>query len=59
LYGRATALTGTPAQVADDIKRYEEVGVRHIMINVVARRQGVGVRQSLERLERFATKGCP
>lgn len=38
---------GTPAQVADDIKRYEEVGVRHIMINVAARRQGVGVQQSL------------
>src|SRR5262245_53890711 len=26
-------LTGTPAQIADDIKRYEEVGVRHMMIS--------------------------
>jgi hypothetical protein len=35
------------------------MGVRHIMINVAARRQGVGVQQSLESMERSATKGCP
>jgi len=57
--GERRPLTGTPAQVADDIKRYEEVGVRHIMINVAVRRQGVGVQQSLERMERFATKVMP
>jgi len=29
------------------------------MINVAAHRQGVGVQQSLERMERFATKVMP
>jgi len=52
-------LTGTPAQVADDIKCYEEVGVRHMMLSMVVRRPGVTVQQSLERMERFATKVVP
>jgi alkanesulfonate monooxygenase SsuD/methylene tetrahydromethanopterin reductase-like flavin-dependent oxidoreductase (luciferase family) len=52
-------LTGTPAQIADDIKRYEEVGVHHMMLSMVVRRPGVTVQQSLERMERFATKVMP
>jgi probable F420-dependent oxidoreductase len=53
-------LTGTPAQIADDIKRYEEVGVRHMMISTVGRRPGeVTIQQSLEHLERFATRVMP
>jgi len=52
-------LTGTPAQIADDIKRYEEVGVRHMMLSMVVRRPGVTVQQSLERMDRFATKVMP
>ena len=53
------SLTGTPTQIADDIKRYSEVGVRHMMLNLVVRRPGVTVQQSLERMERFATKVLP
>jgi probable F420-dependent oxidoreductase len=52
-------LTGTPAQIADDIKRYEEVGVHHMMLSMVVRRPGVTVQESLERMERFATKVMP
>jgi hypothetical protein len=52
-------LTGTPAQIADDIKRFEEVGVRHMMFPMVVRRPGVTLQQSVERMERFATKVMP
>jgi alkanesulfonate monooxygenase SsuD/methylene tetrahydromethanopterin reductase-like flavin-dependent oxidoreductase (luciferase family) len=57
--GSRRSLTGTPAQIADDIKRYAEVGVRHMMLPMVVRRPGVTVQQSLERMERFATKVMP
>ena len=57
--GERRPLTGTPTQVADDIKRYEEVGVRHLMVNMAVRRPDATVQQSLERMERFATKVMP
>jgi probable F420-dependent oxidoreductase len=57
--GERRPLTGAPTQVADDIKRYEEVGVRHMMVNMVVRRPDATVQQSLERMERFATKVMP
>jgi hypothetical protein len=41
------------------MKRYEEVGVRHMMVNMVVRRPDATVQQSLERMERFATKVMP
>jgi probable F420-dependent oxidoreductase len=53
--GERRPLTGTPEQIAHDIKRYEEVGVRHMMVNL----QGSTVQQCLERMERFATKVMP
>ncbi len=53
--GARRPLTGAPQQIADDIKRYEEVGVRHLMVNL----HGSTVQQSLERMERFATKVMP
>jgi alkanesulfonate monooxygenase SsuD/methylene tetrahydromethanopterin reductase-like flavin-dependent oxidoreductase (luciferase family) len=57
--GSRRPFTGTPTQIADDIKRYAEVGVRHMMFPMVVRRPGVTVRQSLERMEGFATKVMP
>src|SRR5215471_16916135 len=57
--GERRPLTGAPAQVADDMKRYEEVGVRHMMVNMVVRRPDATVQQSLERMEHFATKVMP
>ena len=57
--GSPRPFTGTPTQIADDIKRYAEVGVRHMMFPIVVRRPGVTVRQSLERMEDFATKVMP
>jgi len=53
--GARRPLTGVPAQIADDIKRYEELGVRHMMVNL----QGGTVQQSVERMERFTTKVMP
>jgi probable F420-dependent oxidoreductase len=53
--GARRPLTGAPEQIADDIKRYEELGVRHLMVNL----QGDTVEQSLERMERFATRVMP
>ena len=53
--GQRRPLTGTPQQIADDIKRYEELGVRHIMVNV----QGETQAQTLERMQRFADRIMP
>ena len=51
----APPLTGTPQQIADDIKRYEELGVRHMMVNL----QGETQAQTLERMQRFADRIMP
>jgi probable F420-dependent oxidoreductase len=53
--GERRPLTGTPQQIVDDIKRYEDVGVRHMMVNV----QGETQAQSLERMQRFADRIMP
>ena len=57
--GTRRPLTGTPVQIADDIKRFSDVGVRHMLLPMVVRRPGVTTQQSLERMERFATKVMP
>jgi probable F420-dependent oxidoreductase len=53
--GQRRPLTGTPQQIADDIKRYEELGVRHMMVNL----QGETQAQTLERMQRFADRIMP
>ena len=53
--GERHSLTGTPRQIADDIKRYEDLGVRHMMINL----QGNTLEQTLERMQRFAERIMP
>jgi probable F420-dependent oxidoreductase len=53
--GQRRPLTGTPQQIADDIKRYEELGVRHMMVNL----QGETQAQILERMRRFADRIMP
>ena len=53
--GQRRALTGTPQQIADDIKRYAEQGVRHLLLNL----QGDTLEQTLTRLERFAERIMP
>jgi probable F420-dependent oxidoreductase len=53
--GQRRPLTGTPQQIADDIKRYAELGVRHIMVNL----QGETQAQTLERMQRFADRIMP
>jgi probable F420-dependent oxidoreductase len=50
--GQRRPLTGTPRQIADDIKRYEELGVRHMMVNL----QGDTPAQMSERMQRFADR---
>jgi probable F420-dependent oxidoreductase len=57
--GARRSFTGTPVQIADDIKRFADTGVRHIMLPMIVRRPGVTVQQSLERMDRFATKVMP
>ena len=47
--------TGTPPQIADDIKRYADVGVRHMMVNL----QGDTLEQTLARMQRFADRIMP
>jgi len=53
--GQRRPLTGTPQQIADDIKGYQEVGVRHMMVNL----QGDTLEQTLERMQRFADRIMP
>ena len=53
--GQRRPLTGTPQQIADDIKRYEDLGVRHMMVNM----QGDTQAQTLERMQRFADRIMP
>lgn len=53
--GQRRSLTGTPQQIADDIKRYEDLGVRHMMVNL----QGDTLAQTVERVQRFAERIMP
>jgi probable F420-dependent oxidoreductase len=53
--GQRRPLTGTPQQIADDIKHYEDLGVRHMMVNL----QGETQAQTLERMQRFADRIMP
>mgnify|MGYP003394237746 CR=1 FL=1 len=53
--GQRRSLTGTPQQIADDVKRYEDLGVRHMMVNL----QGNTVAHTLERLQHFAERIMP
>jgi probable F420-dependent oxidoreductase len=53
--GQRRPLTGTPQQIADDIKSYHEVGVRHMMVNL----QGDTLAQTLEHMQRFADRIMP
>jgi probable F420-dependent oxidoreductase len=49
--GDRQLFTGSPEQVAEDIKVFEELGVRHLMLNF----QGPTLAEMEERMERFAT----
>jgi probable F420-dependent oxidoreductase len=53
--GQRRPLTGTPQQIVDDIKRYEDLGVRWTMVNL----QGDTLAHTLERLQRFAGRIMP
>jgi len=53
--GQRRPLTGTPQQIADDVKHYEDLGVRHMMVNL----QGETQAQTLERMQRFADRIMP
>ena len=49
--GDRRLLTGSPAQVADDINAFGEIGVRHLMLNF----QSDTLDETLARMDRFAT----
>lgn len=53
--GQRRTFTGSPQQVADDIKRFEELGVHSLMLGLGA----PALEQTLERMERFATEVRP
>ena len=58
LYGIMVKLN-SKSTIFYDPQRFAEMGVRHMMLPMVVRRPGVTVQQSLERMERFATKIMP
>jgi hypothetical protein len=47
--GERLLLTGGPAQVSDDIKRLEDMGVNHLTLNF----QGPTLEETFGQLERF------
>ena len=53
--GERRIFTGTPEQIADDIKSFQELGLRHLMLNF----QSDTLEDSLARIERFATRVRP
>jgi alkanesulfonate monooxygenase SsuD/methylene tetrahydromethanopterin reductase-like flavin-dependent oxidoreductase (luciferase family) len=53
--GERRILTGTPQQLADDIKGLEELGVNHLLLNL----QAENLDATLARMEGFATKVRP
>ncbi len=53
--GARRILTGTPDQVAGDIKAFADIGVRHFMFNF----QSDTLEETLARMERFATTVRP
>ena len=55
LNGERRIFTGSPEQVAGDIKTFEDLGVRHLMFNF----QSDTLEETLARMERFATKVRP
>ena len=53
--GQRQLFTGTPEQVAGDIKAFEDAGVRHMMLGF----QADTLKETLERMERFANDVKP
>jgi len=53
--GERQPLTGSPEQVAGDIKTFADIGVRHFMFNF----QSDTLATTLARMERFATRVRP
>ena len=53
--GDRRVFTGTPEQIAGDIKGFEELGVKDLMIGL----QSDTLEGTLERMERFATRVKP
>ncbi len=53
--GERRLLTGTPDVVADDMKRLEELGVNHLMLNF----QAAGLDDTVALMERFAEEVRP
>jgi hypothetical protein len=44
--------TGNPDEVASDIRQFEELGVRHLIVGVA----GASTDETIERMERFASE---
>ena len=53
--GKRRPFTGTPAQIAEDVRAYEEVGVRHMFLSF----PGSTVQEVLGRMERFMAEVGP
>lgn len=53
--GERRILTGTPQQLADDVKRLEELGVNHLLLNL----QAENLDATLARMDGFATNVRP
>ena len=53
--GQRQLFTGTPEQVAGDIKAFEDAGVRHMMLGF----QADTLKETLDRMERFANDVKP
>ncbi len=53
--GQRRPFTGSPEQVAGDVRRWEELGVRHLLFNF----QAATLEETFQRMDRFASEVRP
>ena len=57
--GRRTLFTGSADEIASDIRRYEEMGVGHLVVDFFRGRGGIGLEEGLQSMEDMATQVWP
>ena len=57
--GERLSFTGSADQIASDIRRYEEMGVGHLVVDFFRARSGIGLEEGLQSMEDMATQVWP
>ncbi|MCE2463528.1 MAG: LLM class F420-dependent oxidoreductase, partial [Dehalococcoidia bacterium] len=57
--GERLPFTGSADQIASDIRRYEEMGVGHLVVDFFRAKSGIGLEEGLQSMEDMATQVWP